>query len=85
MKLFLIVRIEDARGRVLATFARGGQTSGDPRLIEVQAVLGSRYEVKVGAAGSPLVAVAYKSPNRDGTGRMGGQFLRFGARQPSAE
>lgn len=80
MSLYLIVRIEDAQGNTVETFARGGQKPGDVRLCDVQSAVRG-LQLEIGTTRAPLRAVAYKSPNRDGVGRVGGQFQTFGARR----
>jgi hypothetical protein len=85
--MWLIASIRRAEGdEVVDQLALGHQRVGEPRFAHAREWLrGHGYDIHLGSvqdpAEWPLVVVAYKSPNREGVGRCGGQFMTWRARE----
>ena len=86
--MWLIVRITSNGRDCIERFARGHTPPGDPTIKEVQTLMAKHgYDVTMSITGCvdrvawPLLAVAYRSRNKDGVGRLGGQYMTYYARR----
>lgn len=83
--MWLIARVTTDGRDTVDRFARGHTPPGEPRLAEVQALLDRHgYDVTMGSvdrAEWPLLVVAYRSRNKEGIGRLGGQYMTFHVRK----
>ena len=86
--MWLIARITtNGRDRV-EQFSRGHTKPGEPKIAEVQALLAQHgFEATMSLTGRPdrerwpLLVIAYRSRNRYGIGRLGGQYMTYHARK----
>lgn len=85
--MWLIARITTDGRDTVAKFSRGHTPPGEPRIGEVQALLAKHgYEATMGLYSRnhphwPLLVIAYRSRNREGIGRLGGQYMTYHARK----
>ncbi len=90
--MWLIARITTDGRDCVERFARGNTRAGEPRLTEVQSLLAKHgYETTMSLTGRldlrkwPYLVIAYRSRNRDGIGRLGGQYMTYHARKSASQ